>query len=208
MVSQAILGFRTYNIALRNVWIGNILLSTYIIVVMFQWYADLANRIPVMTDGNCMIQSAHPHQPISAWTFYFTAMLYDFLTLSISTIYLLKPNAAEEVVLVPRDVPSILVPHRAARILKTLLCDGLGYFVALTAVNLMNVFLYRGAARAVQTSGASLGYAITWIMSQRILNHQRDERMRMASVIEVQQTTTNSTVTTTVPAARFDGVEV
>jgi len=206
MVSQAILGIRTYNIAMRKVWIGKFLLSMYIIAVTFQWYSNLAHRIPVMTDGNCMIESTHPDQPVSSWSFYLTAMLYDLLTLSISTVYLLKPNAAE--VMFPQQMALILAP---ARIMKTLLYDGLGYFVALTAVNLMNVFLYRGAARAVQTSGASLGYAITWIMSQRILYHLRDERVKMESMVEVQELTTNTTtttVTTIVPDAHFVGVEV
>ncbi|KAH9964946.1 hypothetical protein BC827DRAFT_901432 [Russula dissimulans] len=205
MVSQAILGFRTYNIAMRNVWIGNILLSIYIIAVMFQWYTDLANRIPVTTNGNCMIESAHPDQPISAWTFYFTTMLYDFIALSIATVYLLKPNPAQAMFL--RGVASILAPYSAARILNTWLYDGLGYFVALTAVNLMNLFLYRVAAPAVQTSGASFGYAITWIMSQRILTHLFNERMKLASAIELQQPTTTTT-TTTVPTPRFNGYEV
>ncbi|KAH9964945.1 hypothetical protein BC827DRAFT_1186470 [Russula dissimulans] len=187
MVSQAILGFRTYNIAMRKVWIRYILLSMYIIVVLvrFPGYTNLFNRI-----RNCMIENAHPDQPISAWTFYLTAMLYDFVALLISTVYLLK-NAAE--VMFPRHMASILAPQR---ILNILLYDGLGYFVALTAVNLLNVFLYRATTRAVQTSGASLGYAVTWIMSQRILNHLRDERMRLAPVIEVQELTTNTTTTT------------
>lgn len=176
----------------------------YIIVVMFQGYTNLFNRIPVMTNGNCMIENAHPDQPISAWTFYLTAMLYDFVALLISTVYLLKPNAAE--VMFPRHIlASILAPQSASRILDILLYDGLGYFVALTAVNLMNVFLYRATTHIIQTSGASLGYAVTWIMSQRILNHLRDERMKLAPAIEVQElmTNTTTTTTTTVPAANF-----
>jgi hypothetical protein len=62
-----------------------------------------------MTNISCMIENAHPDQPISAWTFYLTAMLYDFVALLISTVYLLK-NAAE--VMFPRHMASILAPQR------------------------------------------------------------------------------------------------
>jgi len=63
-----------------------------------------------------MTDRAHSHHRDISWTFYLTAMLYDFLALSISTVYLLKPNATE--VMFPRHVASILTPHNAARILK------------------------------------------------------------------------------------------
>ncbi|KAI0299007.1 hypothetical protein B0F90DRAFT_1730031 [Multifurca ochricompacta] len=45
MISQAIMGLRAYNIARRNVWIGWTLLSTYVVVVAFQWVSSLFNRI-------------------------------------------------------------------------------------------------------------------------------------------------------------------
>jgi len=43
--------------------------------------------------SSCVIATPHPDAAISAWTFYFSAMLYDLLTLSISTYYLLKAKA-------------------------------------------------------------------------------------------------------------------
>ncbi|KIJ63169.1 hypothetical protein HYDPIDRAFT_113767, partial [Hydnomerulius pinastri MD-312] len=70
--------------------------------------------------------------------------------------------------------------------------DGLGYFVVLTACNILNLILYRASDEAVQSSGASLGYAVTWIMSQRILIHLREmsadmEGGRLDNVIVTRQ---------------------
>ncbi|KAI0297911.1 hypothetical protein BC826DRAFT_134641 [Russula brevipes] len=163
MVSQAILGIRTYNIAQRNVWVGRTLVFAYFFAAVLQWVTDLFNRLPVQTNGNCMTGSARPKFVISAWTFYLTAMLYDCLTLSISTYFLLKLKAS--------------AVSTTTKLLRILLYDGLGYLVALTAVNLMNIILYRRAAKSIQSSGASLEYAVTWIMSQRILIHLRGAYM-------------------------------
>jgi hypothetical protein len=189
MVSQAILGIRTYNIAQRNVWIGRILIPTYLIAVVFQWFTDLHDRFPQMTNGNCTPGSSHPHQPISAWTFYLTAMLYDCLVLSISTVCLFQVKAA--------------AASAGSKMLKILMYDVLGYFVALTAVNMVNVFLYRGAPTSIQSSGASLGYAITWIMSQRILIHLREANVQRAPVAPSQLPTTNTTTMAT-SAVHYD----
>ncbi|KAI0255504.1 hypothetical protein BJV78DRAFT_679309 [Lactifluus subvellereus] len=135
MVSHAILGIRTYNIAQRNV---------------------------SMADGNCMPASSHPLWPISTWSFYLAGMLYDGLTLSIATFYLLKVRTVE---------------------VSALLYDGLIYFVVLTAVNVMNILFYRSLNHLIQSSGASLGYAITWIMSQRVIIHSRARAEQMPLVI-------------------------
>ncbi|KAI0249576.1 hypothetical protein BJV78DRAFT_652999 [Lactifluus subvellereus] len=159
MVSQAILGMRTYNIAQRNVWVARTVVSTYIIAVAFEWFAAVGYRIPRMTDGNCTVASIHPLWPISTWSFYLVAMLYDCLMLSISTYYLLKLRLAQV--------------SAASGLVSMLLYDGLIYIVALTAVNVMNMVFYRSTNRAIQSSSCSLGKALTWIMSQRILINVR-----------------------------------
>jgi len=154
---------------------------------VFQWVTDLFNRLPVQTNGNCMTGSARPKFVISAWTFYLTAMLYDCLTLSISTYFLLKLKVS--------------AVSTTTKLLRILLYDGLGYLVALTAVNLMNIILYRRAAKSIQSSGASLEYAVTWIMSQRILIHLREARAKQSSVIMSHPQTGH----TAMSGLRFDG---
>jgi len=172
MVSHAILGVRTYNIAHRNVLVGRTLISAYLIAVAFEWFSAVANRIPQMVNGNCMPASSHPLWPISTWSFALAGMLYDCLTLSISTFYLLKVRCIKV--------------SAASGLVKILLYDGLIYFVALTAVNIMNIFFYRSTNHSIQSSGVSLGYAITWIMSQRIIVHLREVRAEQTSVIITQ----------------------
>jgi len=70
----------------------------------------------------------------------------------------------------PRTRPS------PSRLVKILLYDGLGYFVVLTLTNLANILLYRGMPNVIETTGTSFEFAVTWIMSQRILIHPRDAK--------------------------------
>jgi len=169
MVSHAILGVRTYNIAQRTPLVGRVILTAYFVVVVMEWVSELYRRFPVQTNGNCVIGTPHPDSVISAWTFYFFAMLFDLLTLSISTYHLLKAQA------------NSISP--ASKLMRMLLYDGLIYFVALTAVNMVNIFLFRQLDHAIQASGVNLAYATTWIMSQRILIHVREARARQSTVI-------------------------
>jgi len=178
MVSQAILAIRAYNIAHRNVWLGRALILAYIVVVVIQWVTTVHSRAPSQTNGNCTVKNPHPHDAISAWCFYFVAMLFDFTALSISTYYLL--------------IARVRTTSAASKLVKMLLYDGLGYFVVLTAVNILNTILYRQRNPAVQTSGASLGYAITAIMSQRILIHTREARAQQGPVIASPPPTVNT----------------
>lgn len=86
-------------------------------------------------------------------------MFYDVITLSISTFYLLRYT-----------LPS----GRASRLVKLMFVDGMGYFVILTAANILNLILFRTSDELTQASGTCLGEAMTWIMSQKILIHLRE----------------------------------
>ncbi|KAH7882419.1 hypothetical protein F5I97DRAFT_363864 [Phlebopus sp. FC_14] len=173
MVSQVILGVRAFNITRRNRRVGIGLLIFYFITVGFEWFINLYDRIPSVDNGNCTPGNS-PHQ--TAWLFYLFAMLYDSVTLVISTVYLLRYNTTK---------------GRFSRLIRAMLYDGLGYFVVLTAVNIFNLILYQASDDAVQSSGASLGYGVTWIMSQRILIHLRemcaDMKGRLDNVVVSRQ---------------------
>jgi len=169
MVSQAILAVRTFNIAHRNVWVGRALILAYIVALVFQWISTLHSRAPTQKNGNCMVKLTNPHFAIPGWCFYFTAMLFDFSALSVSTYYLLKAKAKTS--------------SAFSKVVNILLYDGLGYFVVLAAVNIMNTVLFHQKNQVIQTSGSSLGYAVTAIMSQRILIHVREARARQGSVV-------------------------
>ncbi|KAI9441513.1 hypothetical protein H4582DRAFT_1391244 [Lactarius indigo] len=147
MVSQAILGLRTYCISRKNSTVGIVLLSSYIIAAVFQWVASIYHRVPVTVDGSCGAATTRPTHFFSPWLFYLAAMLYDFLTLSISMGYLFKLHSSSPF---------------TSRLVKMMIYDGLGYFVALTVVNTVNAIL------------APFAGLFTWVMSQRILIHLQD----------------------------------
>ncbi|KAF9226320.1 hypothetical protein BS17DRAFT_777052 [Gyrodon lividus] len=157
MISQVILGVRTFNITRRSRRMGLALLIFFIIATGLEWFTNMYNRVPVVADGNCTPGSSGSHP--SVWSYYLVAMVYDFGTLAVSTFYLVRYHTTN---------------RRFTRLIKTMLYDGLGYFAVLTVANIFNVILYQTSNEAVQSSGASFGYAVTWIMSQRILIHLRE----------------------------------
>ncbi|KAA1473047.1 hypothetical protein DENSPDRAFT_881736 [Dentipellis sp. KUC8613] len=162
MVSQAILGFRAWNISRRSRLVGLGILGGGLVITGLEWFTNLYHRIPVSTNASSLHAretNSDPDNELAVWLFYLLSMVYDLVTLSVSTLYLIKYR-----------------PHSSAmsHLIRVMLYDGLWYFVVLTGSNVLNVILYRGNDESLQSSGASLGYAVTWIMSQRILIHIRD----------------------------------
>lgn len=157
MISQVILGVRTFNIARRQQSVGIILIAAFVITAALEWFTNMYDRIPVLDNGNCTPgnNAAHP----TAWAYYLISMLWDTGALSVSTYYLVRYNT---------------INGRWSRLIRTMIYDGLGYFLVLTCVNVFNLILYRASDQSVQSAGASLGYVVTWIMSQRILLHLRE----------------------------------
>lgn len=86
-------------------------------------------------------------------------MVYDIVVVSISTRNLLRYNP---------------LSSRVEQLIRVLIYDGIGYFVVLTASNVLNLILYHTTDVSTQSAGASMGYAVTWIMSQRILIHVQE----------------------------------
>lgn len=158
MVSHAILGVRTFNIAGRGKHIGMFLLGCYVITIALEWFFDLYQRTWKTTNGNCLSGEvvANP----TTWVFYLVAMIYDFAMLVISTIHLYRYRSYS---------------GKFSQLIRVMIYDGLIFFVALTGVNTMNLVLYRQQKDlAAQSTASSLAYAVIWIMSQRILIHLRE----------------------------------
>ncbi|KAI9441514.1 hypothetical protein H4582DRAFT_1390444 [Lactarius indigo] len=154
MVSQAIVGLRAYTISRKNQKVGIVLLSSYIFTSAVQWFAQIYNRVPVFINGTCGAASTRPTLFLSPWLFYLAGMFYDLLTLIISMGYLFKYHSSSPF---------------TSRLVKMMIYDGLGYFVALTVVNTINAILTRTTNSILQVSGGPLGGLLTFIMSQRIL---------------------------------------
>ncbi|KAG1815252.1 uncharacterized protein BJ212DRAFT_267346 [Suillus subaureus] len=157
MVSQVILGVRTWNISRRNRRVGITLALLFFTSITLEWFTNMFDRIPVVVDGNCT--PGNSGKTLSAWLYYVIAMMYDLMILAISTTHLLQYD---------------ILSSRLERVVRVLIFDGIGYMVVLTGSNILNI-----------SAGASVGYAVTWIMSQRILIHLREmqEVPRMESVV-------------------------
>jgi len=100
-----------------------------------------------------------PHK-LYTWGFYLIATVYNLVTFCISCYYLVYGLPWEFC--------------KFSKFIRLLIFDGMQYFLALTAVNILNILVYRSKNRFIQSSAAPFGYLITWIMSQRILIHMRE----------------------------------
>ncbi|KAJ3487775.1 hypothetical protein NLI96_g3320 [Meripilus lineatus] len=171
MVSHIILGLRAYAISRRRLSVKWFLIALFIIINSAEWFTNLWNRSHAQHAGFSNCTPGNDPNRLSAWLFYVFVMTYDLVTLILSIYY--------------------LVPWRdsihMSSIIRMMLVDGLGYFLVLTgeihatragrqmsttfiAANIFNLVLYRTTNPEAQSSG----YAVTWIMSQRIVIHLRD----------------------------------
>lgn len=158
MISQVIIGYRTWAITRRSKELGLFFLGFGFVVTVLEWYSNVDGRIPVQEKGNCSPGNSRARVP--QWVFYLMAMLFDAVTCIISTFFLVRSASG---------IKSVL---SMSAMVKMLFYDGLGYMVTLTAVNILNLILYRNSVgKGVQSSGAAFGYMIIWIMSQRVLIH-------------------------------------
>jgi len=157
MVSQMILGYRTYSISRRSPRVKWFLLGFGVVITPLEWFTNLRLRVPTQNPSNCT-PGDDPKQLIT-WAFYLLAIFYDVVTLGMSTFFLWKsaPNK-----------------NNMTDLIRMMLLDGLGYWVVLTGTNILNLILYRATNNFIRSSAASFGYAVIWIMSQKLLIHVRE----------------------------------
>ncbi|KAJ7782829.1 hypothetical protein B0H16DRAFT_1494527 [Mycena metata] len=159
MVSQAILGFRAYNLSRKSATIGYALIIFYLMCCTVEWVATLYKRIMYYSPIYRNCGSISPQSLFGGWIHYAIAIIYDFATSVICIVFLLKLKTSSSSTMV--------------RVSRMMLVDGVWYFVALVAANAVNMAFFRAApiGNDVQTAAAALGYCVTWIMSQRLLIH-------------------------------------
>ncbi|KAG2748392.1 hypothetical protein P692DRAFT_20953801 [Suillus brevipes Sb2] len=199
MVSQAILGIRTFNIARRDRRVGIVLALLYLLSTSAEWFADLFHGIPsVINVRQCSSQqdlmqtasllrdtqnimdysctSANAGKVLSTWFYYLAVIVFDVVIVTVSTMHLLRYNP---------------LSSRVERLIRILIYDGIGYFIVLSAANVLNLVFYHTTNVQTQTAGASVGYAVTWIMTQRILINVRgksQDTQRLENVIVARPT--------------------
>ncbi|OAX40516.1 hypothetical protein K503DRAFT_781355 [Rhizopogon vinicolor AM-OR11-026] len=143
MVSQVILGVRTFNIAKRDRRLGIFLLMLYIVSISLEWFTNMSDRSPVVV--NVTESKLYPYyqavqilmkysctsgntgKTLSAWFNYLAVMVYDLVMLTISTSYLLKYSP---------------LSTRLERLIRIVIYDGIGYFIILTGKYGTNVFYF------------------------------------------------------------------
>ncbi|KAG1859613.1 hypothetical protein DFJ58DRAFT_726319 [Suillus subalutaceus] len=152
MISQVILGVRTFNIARRDRRIGITLVVLYFISVSLEWFTNMFDRILYVNiphnkihANSVVFRERNPGKVLSAWLYYTVSMLYDLAVLTISTVYLLRYNP---------------LSSRLEQLVRVLIYDGIGYFIVLTGSNILNIVLYHTSNIQTQAAGASIGFAV------------------------------------------------
>ncbi|KAJ7073603.1 hypothetical protein C8F01DRAFT_1360456 [Mycena amicta] len=153
MSSQLILGVRTYAVSRKNPVVLRALVALYISCCVPEFIGLFYRRIPVQTNHACTSGDAHGVSYASY--FYVGAMVYDLVTLSITVTYLLKFSNSSRTTL--------------SNLAKIILEDTVMYFLALTALNVMNFIFFRNDNAALQPAASTLGMATTMIFSSRFI---------------------------------------
>lgn len=162
-VCQCILGFRAFNLSRRSPAVGRFLLLLLIATVTLQGLTSLAGRQPQVDAkaGNCLAFSPRSNFQ-NAYMHYVFAIGYDIVTLSICCYYLWTHKRSSQ--------SSVMT-----KLFRVTLIDGIGYFIALTCINILNLLLFRTTVTPeLQSSAVALSYAFILIMSSRIILHMHE----------------------------------
>ncbi|KZV97104.1 hypothetical protein EXIGLDRAFT_764707 [Exidia glandulosa HHB12029] len=143
LATQVIVAARTYGLSRKAPWL--------------QMFVNVYKRVPLQNDHfNCTSENFTPFR--LAWVHYLAAMSFDMLALCISSAYILRHA--------PRP---LRMGCGLTGFPRAMFEQGLLYYIALTLINVANLVFYRLTRLSLQSSAASLGYVISWIMAQRIL---------------------------------------
>ncbi|KLO18965.1 hypothetical protein SCHPADRAFT_96723 [Schizopora paradoxa] len=170
LISQVIIGVRTYAISRKSRWVFWALVAAFVLALAPEILGNVVRRVVAQTpEKNCT--SGNLPGAKLAWLHYLAAMLYDAFTMGIATWYLVSNSRGNQ---------------RMSRLSRLLLEEGLIYFIALTAFNVLNLVLFRSNNLAIQSSATTLGQAITMIFSQKFIlalnDHSSERTSRMRDI--------------------------
>nr|GAT57932.1 predicted protein [Mycena chlorophos] len=155
MSSQVILGIRTYAVSRRSPWVLWMLVVVFILCTVPELLATFYRRIPVNLNGACT--GGNPKGVSVASYFYVGALAYDLIAMTTTFFYLIKFSSKSRT-----SITSSLLA-------KLMLEDGIMYFLALSAMNVLNFIFFRNTNSALQPSASTLGMATTMIFSSRFI---------------------------------------
>ncbi|KAH9948890.1 hypothetical protein B0H21DRAFT_207050 [Amylocystis lapponica] len=151
-IAHIILFVRTWAISRRSTPIFWTLACLFVVCIVLEFWSSVVNRVPVENDGSCT--SGNDQRYKVAWIYYMTSTVFDLACLVIATTYLWLQSIGSSAL------------HGLSR---SLMKEGMLFFAALLAINMVNMAVYLKAQLEGESAAASLGYTITWIMAQRIL---------------------------------------
>ncbi|KAF7968397.1 hypothetical protein HWV62_30679 [Athelia sp. TMB] len=155
MVSQLVLGVRTWNLSKRSPRVGWFLLGFSLLFCIGEWFTQLYKRSPMSTNGGYECHALGVAPGYGVWIHYLFRVVFTFVLTVMSFVYLAKYYFSRKASMV-WDVIEIMF------------FDGLGYFLLLTAVNVFSMVLYMSES-PTQSAGGALNFTITWVMTQRLL---------------------------------------
>ncbi|KAJ7466203.1 hypothetical protein B0H11DRAFT_59890 [Mycena galericulata] len=155
MVSQAILGMRTYAVR-KSSLVLRILVALFILAAVPEFISTFWKRVPFQNDQNCTSGNL-PGVKVAS-LYYVGGLLYDVVTMTMTSAYLWKFSNTSHTLL--------------SQLARMMLQDGIMYFLMLSAMNIVNIIFFQSNDPAIQPAASTLGFAATMIFSSRfILNH-------------------------------------
>ncbi|KAJ7243771.1 hypothetical protein C8J57DRAFT_1365834 [Mycena rebaudengoi] len=153
MVSQTILAIRTYAVSRKSPMVLRVLVALFVITAVPEFISTFWKRVPFNNNGNCT--SGNPPGIKIASLYYAGGLVFDVVTMAMTSVYLWKFSNTSRTSL--------------SQLAKMMLQDGIIYFVALTAMNVVNLIFFQSADTVLQPSASTLGFAATMIFSSRFV---------------------------------------
>ncbi|KAJ7776317.1 hypothetical protein B0H16DRAFT_1712690 [Mycena metata] len=153
LASQAILTLRTYAVSRKAPAVLYILAVLSIVCTVGEFVSTFWKRIPFQQHSNCTSGNL-PGVKVAS-LFYAACLIFDAVTMILSAGYLWKFSNSSRASI--------------GRLTKMMLEDGIVYFIVLTAMNTVNLIFFQSRDTVLQSSAASLGYAVTMVFSSRFI---------------------------------------
>ncbi|KAJ7676509.1 hypothetical protein DFH06DRAFT_1291529 [Mycena polygramma] len=152
-VSQGILAIRTYAVSRKSPVVLRILVVLFVLCAVPELISVFWKRVSFQTNFNCTSGNL-PGIKIAS-LFNVGALVFDLVTMVITSVYLWKFSNSSRT--------------SFSQLTRMMLHDGLMYFIALTAMNAVNIIFFQNNDEVLQPSATTLGYAATMIFSGRFI---------------------------------------
>ncbi|KAJ7457143.1 hypothetical protein B0H11DRAFT_215800 [Mycena galericulata] len=153
LASQAILALRTYAVSRKSSTVLYILIVLSVVCSLVEFISTFWKRVPFQSNGNCTGGNL-PGVKIAS-LYYVGCLVFDVVAMGITAVYLWKFSNTSRASL--------------SRLARMMLEDGIMYFIALTAMNIINLIFFQSRDTTLQSSASSLGFATTMIFSSRFI---------------------------------------